>query len=58
MEILLTQDSARSWVGAHPVPGGDDRQRILNAGCVAYITKPFDTRTLVARIEPFLKPRP
>jgi CheY-like chemotaxis protein len=32
-----------------------DRQRILDAGCVGYIAKPIDTRTLGDEIAGFLK---
>jgi CheY-like chemotaxis protein len=35
-----------------------DRQRSMDAGCLGYITKPFDTRSLGAQIEGFLRPAP
>ena len=35
---------------------GDD-QKALDAGCVGYITKPIDTRTLAQRVSGFLKAR-
>lgn len=34
-----------------------DRERALDAGCEAYMTKPIDTRTLRARIGEFLASR-
>jgi|SRR5450759_181001 CheY-like chemotaxis protein len=33
-----------------------DRQLCLEAGCIGYIAKPFNTRTLGAEIQDFLKP--
>ena len=33
-----------------------DRQLCLDAGCVGYITKPFNTRTLGSQIQHFLQP--
>ena len=33
-----------------------DRELCLDAGCIGYIAKPFDTRTLGAQIQEFLKP--
>jgi two-component system, cell cycle response regulator DivK len=33
-----------------------DRQRSLDAGCVGYITKPFDTRLIPSQIAGFLGP--
>jgi CheY-like chemotaxis protein len=32
-----------------------DRQLSVDAGCVGYITKPFDTRLLGSQIEGFLR---
>jgi CheY-like chemotaxis protein len=32
-----------------------DRQRCLEAGCIGYIAKPFNTRTLGAEIQDFLE---
>ncbi|MBI1807105.1 MAG: response regulator [Ignavibacteria bacterium] len=36
---------------------GDD-QKALQAGCVGYISKPIDTRKLIAQVEQFLKADP
>jgi CheY-like chemotaxis protein len=33
-----------------------DRQLCLEAGCIGYIAKPFNTRTLGAEIQDFLEP--
>ena len=33
-----------------------DRQLCLEAGCIGYIAKPFNTRTLGAQIQEFLQP--
>jgi CheY-like chemotaxis protein len=33
-----------------------DRQLCLDAGCVGYISKPFNTRTLGGQIQEFLQP--
>jgi two-component system, cell cycle response regulator DivK len=33
-----------------------DRQLCLEAGCIGYIAKPFNTRTLGAEIQTFLQP--
>lgn len=35
-----------------------DELRVKNAGCDAYITKPFDYKTLLARIQAILHQRP
>jgi CheY-like chemotaxis protein len=40
---------------AHAMTG--DQKRILDAGCVAYIAKPFDVHQLAAQIEPFIAPK-
>jgi CheY-like chemotaxis protein len=37
---------------AHAMPG--DREQALAAGCIDHISKPFDTRTLGARVRRFL----
>jgi CheY-like chemotaxis protein len=37
---------------AHAMPG--DRQAAIDAGCVGYITKPIDTRTLGDQVNGFL----
>ena len=37
---------------AHAMPG--DREQALAAGCIDHISKPFDTRTLAARVRVFL----
>lgn len=37
---------------AHAMPG--DREQALAAGCIDHISKPFDTRTLGARVRGFL----
>lgn len=42
-------------ITAHAMDG--DRQLTLEAGCIGYITKPFDTRTLGDQIRGFLRPR-
>jgi CheY-like chemotaxis protein len=34
----------------------NDRQLCLDAGCIGYIAKPFNTRTLGAEIQHFLQP--
>jgi CheY-like chemotaxis protein len=34
-----------------------DEQKALDAGCVGYITKPIDTRTLAQRVSDFLNAR-
>jgi CheY-like chemotaxis protein len=39
---------------AHAMAG--DRQLCLDAGCVGYIAKPFNTRTLGGQIQEFLQP--
>jgi CheY-like chemotaxis protein len=35
-----------------------DRERALNAGCIGYISKPIDTRTLAEEIRRLLSPNP
>jgi CheY-like chemotaxis protein len=37
---------------AHAMPG--DREQALAAGCIDHISKPFDTRTLGAKVRAFL----
>ena len=43
-------------VTAHAM--ASDRQLCLEAGCIGYIAKPFNTRTLGAEIQAFLEPAP
>lgn len=40
-------------VTAHAM--GGDAERVAEAGCLGYLTKPIDTRTFVARVESFLR---
>ena len=43
-------------LSAFAMPG--DRDRALAAGCIGYITKPIDTRTLAEEVREFLTPEP
>lgn len=50
-----TRDITVVAVTAYAIPG--DEERILNAGCSGYVTKPIDTRTLPATVKRHLGAR-
>lgn len=39
-------------MSAHAMPG--DKEKAIEAGCVGYITKPIDTKSLVERVKEFM----